>query len=85
MSEIENITIGAVLKRVRKSLELSQEELAHRSSLDRTYISMLERNIKQPTITTIFLLAQALEMKPSAFVQLLEDEFEEYTIKRTTV
>lgn len=85
MNEIENITVGTVLKRVRKSLKLSQEELAHRSSLDRTYISMLERNIKQPTITTIFLLAQALEMKPYEFVQLLEDEFEGYTIKRTTV
>lgn len=85
LSEIENITIGTVLKRVRKSLKLSQEELAHRSSLDRTYISMLERNIKQPTITTIFLLAEALKMKPSEFVQLLEDEFEGHTIKRTTV
>jgi len=85
LNEIENITIGTVLKQVRKSLKLSQEELAHRSSLDRTYISMLERNIKQPTITTIFLLAEALEMKPSEFVQLLEDEFEGYTIKRTTV
>lgn len=85
MVEIENITIGTVLKRVRKSLKLSQEELAHRSSLDRTYISMLERNIKQPTITTIFLLAEALEMKPSEFVQLLESEFEGHTIKRNTV
>lgn len=85
MNEIENITIGAILKRVRKSLKLSQEELAHRSSLDRTYISMLERNIKQPTITTIFLLSEALEMKPSEFIKLLEDEFEGYTIKRTTV
>lgn len=85
MNEIENITIGTVLKQVRKSLKLSQEELAYRSSLDRTYISMLERNIKQPTITTIFLLAQALEMKPSEFVQLLEEEFIEYSIKRSTV
>lgn len=85
MNEIENITIGTVLKHVRKSLTLSQEELAHRSSLDRTYISMLERNIKQPTITTIFLLAEALEMKPSEFVRLLENEFEGHTIKRTTV
>lgn len=85
MSKIENITVGIVLKRVRKSLKLSQEELAHRSSLDRTYISMLERNIKQPTITTIFLLSEALEMKPSEFVQLLEDEFEGHIIKRTTL
>lgn len=82
MNEIEK---GTVLKRVRKSLKLSQEKLAHRSSLDRTYISMLERNIKQPTITTIFLLAEALEMKPSEFVRLLEDEFEGHTFKRTTV
>lgn len=85
MSEIENITIGEVLKRVRKSKKISQEELAHRSSLDRTYISMLERNIKQPTITTIFLLSKALELRPSEFVQQLEDEFEGHTIKRTTV
>ena len=85
MNEIENITIGKVLKQIRKSLKLSQEELAYRSSLDRTYISMLERNIKQPTITTIFLLSDALEMKPSDFVQLLESEFEGHTIKRTTV
>ncbi|KGA81107.1 hypothetical protein KQ41_20075 [Lysinibacillus fusiformis] len=82
---MENITIGTVLKRVRKSLKLSQEELAHRSSLDRTYISMLERNIKQPTITTMFLLSEALETKPSEFVKLLEDEFEGCTIKRNTV
>ncbi|HBT72004.1 MAG TPA: XRE family transcriptional regulator [Lysinibacillus sp.] len=85
MNEIENITIGTVLKRVRKSKKISQEELAHRSSLDRTYISMLERNIKQPTITTIFLLSEALEMKPSEFVQQLEDEFEGHIFKRTTV
>lgn len=66
-------------------MKFSQEELAFKSGLDRTYISMMERNIKQPTITTIFLLADALEMKPSEFVQQLEDEFEGHTIKRTTV
>jgi len=85
LNELENITIGAVLRRLRKSMKFSQEELAFKSGLDRTYISMLERNIKQPTITTIFLLADGLEMKPSKFVQLLEDEFEGYTINRTTV
>lgn len=85
MTEIENITIGSVLKRIRKSLKYSQEELAFKSGLDRTYISMLERNVKQPTITTIFLLADALEMKPSEFVRLLEDDFVGHTIKRSTV
>ncbi|WPK13790.1 helix-turn-helix transcriptional regulator [Lysinibacillus louembei] len=85
MIKIDNITIGTVLKRLRLAMKLSQEELAARSSLDRTYISMLERNIKQPTITTIFLLASALNMKPSEFVQQLEEEFDGHTIKRTTL
>ncbi|WP_326586569.1 helix-turn-helix domain-containing protein [Bacillus ndiopicus] len=85
MIEIENITIGSVLKRLRLSMKFSQEELAARSSLDRTYISMLERNIKQPTITTVFLLANALNMKPSEFVQQLEEDFDGHIIKRTKV
>ncbi len=85
MTEIESITIGAVLRKIRKATYFTQEELAFKSGLDRTYISMLERNIKQPTITTIFLLATAMEMKPSEFVRLLEEEFEGYTIKRSTI
>ncbi|MEG7619525.1 MULTISPECIES: helix-turn-helix domain-containing protein [Bacilli] len=85
MIEIDNITIGKVLKELRVAKKLSQEEISARSSLDRTYISMLERNIKQPTITTIFLLASALEIKPSEFVKQIEEEYVGYTIKRDTV
>ncbi|QIC47148.1 hypothetical protein GAG94_08480 [Lysinibacillus sphaericus] len=36
-------------------------------------IGMLEQNIKQPTITIIFLLASALEIKPSKFVKQIEE------------
>lgn len=85
MFEIENVTIGVVLKRIRKSMKFSQEELAFKSGLDRTYISMLERNVKQPSITTIFLLADALNLRPSELVRQVEDEFKGHTIKRTTV
>ncbi|WP_369823967.1 helix-turn-helix domain-containing protein [Sporosarcina sp. P26b] len=85
MIEIENITIGVVLKKIRKSMKFSQEELAFKSGLDRTYISMLERNVKQPSITTIFLLADALNLRPSELVRQLEDEFDGYTIKRNTL
>lgn len=83
--EIDNITIGKVLKELRIAKKSSQEEISARSSLDRTYISMLERNIKQPTITTIFLLASALEIQPSEFVKKIEEEYAGYTIKRDTV
>ncbi|WP_249928305.1 helix-turn-helix domain-containing protein [Niallia circulans] len=84
MKEIKAIMIGNVLKLIRKDRGLSQEEIAGRTGLDRTYISMLERNIKQPSITTIFLLAEALDIKPSEFVAELEKEYRNYLIKRDT-
>ena len=66
-----------VLKSLRIKHSLSQEELAFRSNLDRTYISMLERGIHLPTLTSLFALAQALDMKASAMVRLLELDMEQ--------
>jgi transcriptional regulator with XRE-family HTH domain len=76
LKEIKTVNVGTVLKRLRNTKGISQEELAYLSNLDRTYISMLERNTKQPTITTIFGLATALEMKPSELVKEIEIENE---------
>ena len=66
--------LAKVLKAQRKSLGLTQEELAGRAGLAVQYISMLERNIRQPTITTVFELSQALELSASEFIKLVEDE-----------
>ncbi|MBL0352153.1 MAG: helix-turn-helix transcriptional regulator, partial [Dechloromonas sp.] len=44
---------GSVLKRHRSALNVSQEELAFRAGVDRTFVSRLERGIRQPTITTL--------------------------------
>lgn len=51
---------GAVLKRYRTELNISQEELAFRAGVDRTYISRLERGTRQPTITTLIGLGIAM-------------------------
>lgn len=54
---------------------LSQEELALRSELDRTYISMLERNLKNPTLTTLIKIAKSLSISPSTlFTRSLQIE-----------
>jgi transcriptional regulator with XRE-family HTH domain len=82
--EVKTIFIGDTLKKLRQSKNLSQEEIAGRTGLDRTYISMLERKVKQPTLTTIFLLAEALEIKPSELIQEIEVEYDGYIIKRDT-
>jgi transcriptional regulator with XRE-family HTH domain len=66
---------GKILKSARIKKNLSQEELAFQSDLDRTYISMLERGIHQPTLETIFKLSSALKISPSSLVKLVESEF----------
>lgn len=71
------ISFAKVLKSMRIKRKMSQEELAFRSDLDRTYISMLERGIHQPTISTLFALSKALNIKPSEMIKLVEIEFYE--------
>jgi DNA polymerase V len=56
---------------VRIAAKLSQEELALESGLDRTYVSMLERGIKSPTLTTVVALAEALDVPPEFLVHSL--------------
>lgn len=70
------VRFGQLLKKARKNKSLSQEQLAHDCSLDRTYISMLERGINQPSLSTLFMLAKHLEMKASEFVIALEESEE---------
>lgn len=66
-------TFGIVLHRHRTNLQLSQEELAFQSGLDRTYISLLERGKRKPTINTIFSLARTLKVRPSQLIKEVEE------------
>lgn len=51
---------GKILSDYRKEAGLSQEKLAELADYDRTYISLMERGLRQPTLTTIFKLSKAL-------------------------
>ena len=48
------------LRKFRQARGLSQEELAHRAEIDRTYISSLERSVYAAGIDVVDRLAQAL-------------------------
>ncbi|MCZ2259415.1 helix-turn-helix domain-containing protein [Sporosarcina sp. G11-34] len=52
---------------------ISQEELAFKSGLDRTYISLLERGKRKPTINTIFAISIPLNERPSKLIKEVED------------
>ena len=49
------------IRAARKRLNLSQEELADRAEIDRTYVSGIERQVRNPTITVVAKFAEALE------------------------
>lgn len=57
------------LKQIRMEKNVSQQKLALDANLDRTYISLLERGLRQPTITTLFQLAEALEVSVEELIQ----------------
>lgn len=61
--------IGTNLKKYRLERNLTQESLANLSGVDWSTISRIERGIVNTSISVIFALAEALEMKP---YQLLE-------------
>jgi len=64
---------GTVLQRLRKAKRLSQEELSFRSQLDRTFISRLEGGLRQPTLSTMIRLAEALGVSAASMVAEVEN------------
>ena len=55
--------LAANMKALRKGRGWSQEALAGEAGLDRTYISGIERKVKNPTITVVDRIAKALGCK----------------------
>jgi len=69
-SEIQK-KVGERVRKLRKRKEISQEELAHRAGLHRTYIGMIERAEKNITLLNIEKIANALDV---AIKEIFEEE-----------
>jgi transcriptional regulator with XRE-family HTH domain len=61
--------VGQNLRRLRLEKGWSQEELAFRSDLDRTYVSGVERGVRNPTIIVLSQLGHALGVDEAAFLE----------------
>ena len=57
---------GERVREARKTLSISQEELSFRTGLDRTYISGIERGVRNPSLKNINKLAKALKVSVSS-------------------
>ena len=61
--------VGRNVQRIRREQGLSQEELAHRAGLHRKYISGVERGIRNPTVTVLGKIAEALQLNAELLLQ----------------
>ncbi|MBN1805977.1 MAG: helix-turn-helix transcriptional regulator [Sedimentisphaerales bacterium] len=67
---IEKAT-GQELQFWRTKKGLSQEKLGFEADLHRTHISLIERGLRSPTISTTVRLCAALEIEPDEFIKLV--------------
>lgn len=66
--------LALLIKTLRKQRGISQEALAERAGLHRNFISLLERTASQPTVDTLFRLADALGVTAVELVSRISEE-----------
>ncbi len=69
MEEMPDI-LAANVRRLRHEQRISQEELAHRSGIDRSYLGQIERAEHKATVVTVGKLAQGLKVLPGDLLTL---------------
>lgn len=68
---------GNILRKQRALNKISQEKLSQESGLDRSYISLLERGLRQPTLRTIISLSRSLNTTASKMIHSVEEVLNE--------
>lgn len=63
------LAFGRVLRSVRISMGMTQEEIGLRANIQRKHVSSLELGHKIPTILTAFSLASALQLEPAELIR----------------
>jgi transcriptional regulator with XRE-family HTH domain len=71
------LAFGKVLRVVRKEAGLTQEQLGHAAEIDRTFVSLIERGERQPTVRVLFKLATALRSTPVRLIELTQELVEQ--------
>ena len=77
----ESIAFGQAVREARKSLGLSQDEFAEISELHRTYVGGIERGERNPTLSSIWKIAHALQILPEVLIDNAHKLLREGTYK----
>lgn len=75
-SLINPVSVGEIIRELRKKKGLTQEQLSGLATLDRTHYSKIERGLRSPTIDTIFKISFALDIKPHELIKIIEEKID---------
>ena len=66
--------VGQVILEYREKKGLSQEVVSGLADIGRTHLSAIERGVRKPTLETFFRLSDALDVKPSDLIKIIESK-----------
>lgn len=70
------VAIAVTLRKLREAKNLSKRQMAQKALLERVYLIQLERGQKRPSVNALFYISQALHIRPSEMMKMIEDELE---------
>ena len=70
-------TVGRVIQEYQEKKGLSQEVVSGFANVGRTHLSAIERGIRKPTLETFFRISEAMEIRPSGLMALIEETLPE--------
>lgn len=69
---LDAIVVGNVIQELREKKGLSQEVVSGLAGIGRTHLSAVERGERKPTMETFFRISDALQIKPSELMAMIE-------------
>ena len=70
---LDAMVVGKVIQEYREKRGLSQEVVSGLADIGRTHLSAIERGVRKPTLETFFKIADALDIKASDLMKLIEN------------
>ena len=70
------MAVASTIRHFRKSSDMSQEALADKAGLDRTYISGVERGVRNITLDSLELIIHALGISAKSFFTKVSEELD---------
>jgi len=76
LMQFDNDAVGKTIRNLRNRKGISQDVLSGFAGIARTHLTMIENGDKQANFETLWKIANALDMRPSELVAMIEAEIE---------